>query len=158
MHLWVHLECLVLYSSSTSQLMHVLRSLKRRMFPIINYTVVFTKLFWKPISQQFCCIHWGCSGPDLAIFQLIIQLLVLRPALTSSSCWLWGWTFFFQFAFGLTSDTHLCGNLLLHRALMLVLSLCFQVIPIRTTTNHHAQILKCIIFYGSPSSLFCSNL
>lgn len=72
---------------------------KKWMHLVIHYIAVFTKLFLKPIPQQFCCIHWVCAGPDLDIFPLIIQWLALRPALPSSSCWLWGWTLFFLLIF-----------------------------------------------------------
>ena len=74
---------------SLSHLMHILRCPEGKMHPVIYYTTLFTKLFLKQIPQKFCCIHWACAGPDLAVFQLIIQLLALRPSLTFSSCWLW---------------------------------------------------------------------
>ena len=99
---------------SLSHLMHILRCPEGKMHPVIYYTTLFTKLFLKQIPQKFCCIHWACAGPDLAVFQLIIQLLALRPSLTFSSCWLWCWIFF-QFLFELTFETHFCVSLLLHK-------------------------------------------
>ena len=154
--LCVHLEYLTLYSS-TSHLRHILRSSKSRMHPIINYIAVFTKLFLKPIPQQFCCVHWDYSGPDQAILQLIIQLLALKACSYFQLLLTVGLEIFFSnlhWGWPLTvTSVAACSYT---KALMLILCLCFQIIFIIATVNH--TILKYIIFYGYPSSLFCSNL